>query len=89
MGELIARVRREIPFESVAAQACSGDCQGCSRKLVEYLECELGAWELRLARGERPGLADLSRLIRVSTKIQRLLVRNGLIASAPPREETA
>jgi hypothetical protein len=83
MAELIARVRREIPLERVGAQACSGDCQGCSRKLIEYLESELQSWELRLAQGETPGLADLSRLIKISTKIQRVLVRNGLVASAP------
>ncbi|WP_200331108.1 hypothetical protein [Thiocystis violacea] len=82
MRELIAQVRAAIPFESAEAQLCSGVCNGCSRKLLEYLDTELEDWERRLAQGEKPGLDDFSRLIRTSRKIHRVLERNGLVEAS-------
>ncbi|WP_209262279.1 hypothetical protein [Thiorhodococcus minor] len=79
MRGLIAEIRARMPFASAEAQICSGDCNGCSRKLLDYLESELDAWELRLGEGETPGLDDLSRLIRISKKVYRVLARNGLV----------
>lgn len=79
MRSLIDEVRQALPFESAEAQRCSGDCNGCSKKLLDYLETELDDWEHRLASGEKPGLDDLSRLVRTSRKVHRVLVRNGLI----------
>lgn len=81
MRDLIAQIRARLPFASAEAQICSGDCTGCSRKLLDYLESELDAWELRLDQGETPGLDDLSRLIRTSKKVYRALERNGLLKS--------
>ncbi|WP_296805183.1 hypothetical protein [Thiocapsa sp.] len=77
LRQLIEQVRAAIPFEAAQARACSGDCSGCSQKLLDYLEGELAAWEQRLAEGERPSLADLSRLAKTARKIHRVLVRNG------------
>ena len=71
-----------VPFEAPEAQVCTGVCQGCSRKLLDFLESELDDWERRLDAGERPGLGDLSRLIQASHKVRRVLIRNGLIEDA-------
>ncbi|SDX21188.1 hypothetical protein [Thiocapsa roseopersicina] len=86
MQRLIEEVRAAIPFDAAQARVCSGDCSGCSQKLLDYLEGELAAWEQRLAEGDRPSLADLSRLAKTARKIHRVLVRNGILAEeAEPR----
>ena len=86
MQQLIEEVRAEIPFDAAQARVCSGDCSGCSQKLLDYLEGELAAWEQRLAEGDRPSLADLSRLAKTARKIHRVLVRNGVLSGeAEPR----
>lgn len=82
MRDLIRRVRADLPFEAPEAQVCTGVCQGCSRKLLDFLESELDDWEQRLDAGEWLGLGDLSRLIRTSRKVRRILIRNGLIEEA-------
>lgn len=79
MQQLIARIRREFPFDRPEAQVCAGPCNGCSLKLLTFLESELDAWEARLDAGERPGLAELSQLIRTSRKIGRVLAKSDLI----------
>lgn len=86
MQQLIDQVRAAIPFDAAQARVCSGDCSGCSQKLLDYLEGELAAWEQRLAEGDRPSLADLSRLAKTARKIHRVLVRNGILSGeAEPR----
>ncbi|MCK7579003.1 MAG: hypothetical protein MZV65_26910 [Chromatiales bacterium] len=79
MRDLIRRVRADLPFEASEAQVCTGICQGCSRKLLDFLASELDDWEQRLDAGERPGLGDLSRLMQTSRKVRCVLIRNGLI----------
>jgi hypothetical protein len=83
MRQLIAQVRDAIPFDLPEAQVCTGECNGCSLKLLEYLEAELADWEARLAAGERPSFVDLDRLGRTSRKVYRALAANGLV---PPLE---
>lgn len=78
--QLIKQVRAAIPFDAAQARVCSGDCSGCSQKLLDDLEGELAAWEQRLAEGDRPSLADLSRLAKTARKIHGVLVRNGILA---------
>ncbi|RKT46495.1 hypothetical protein [Thiocapsa rosea] len=80
MQQLIGQVRAAIPFDAAQTRVCSGDCSGCSQKLLDYLEGELAAWEQRLAEGDRPSLADLSRLAKTARKIHRVLVRNGVLS---------
>jgi hypothetical protein len=80
MRQLIARVREALPFDLPEAQTCSGPCDGCSMKLLAFLEGELDAWERRLDDGERPSFGDISRLARTSAKIHAVLMRNGLVA---------
>ena len=82
MHQLIAQVRAAIPFNAPQSRVCTGACEGCSQKLMDFLEGELDDWERRLTSGERPGLADLSRQARVSRKVHGVLERNGLIGGA-------
>jgi len=78
MRELIEQVRDTIPFDRPEAQVCTGLCTGCSVKLLDYLDAQLSDWETRLVAGERPSLADLSRLGRTCRKVNRALAANGL-----------
>jgi hypothetical protein len=80
MRQLIGQVRAAIPFDAPRSRLCSGDCSGCSQKLLDYLEGELAAWDQHLAEGDRPSLADLSRLAKTACKIHRVLVRNGILS---------
>jgi hypothetical protein len=82
MRGLIAEVRAAMPFGLPEAERCTGACDGCSQKLLDYLEGELLAWEQRLAGGTKPTLADLSRLAKTSKQIYAVLQRNGLVAVA-------
>ncbi|WP_246194631.1 hypothetical protein [Allochromatium palmeri] len=81
MRDLIQTLRATLPFGVPEAQICSGNCQGCSRTLLDFLESELDDWERRLAAGERLGLSEFSRLIQTSHKVRRVLIRNGLLAA--------
>ena len=84
MRDLIRQIRIRFPLDLTEADACNGDCRGCSRKLMEFLRSELDDWEVRLDAGERPGLADLSRLVKMSRQIHRVLRENGLIGDEGP-----
>ncbi|WP_462320883.1 hypothetical protein [Halochromatium sp.] len=79
MHALITQVRDTLPFDAPAAQVCSGECQGCSLKLLDYLDGELRGWEQRLDSGDRPNLGDLSQLARTSRKVYAALQKNGLV----------
>ena len=79
MRQLIVGVRKRIPFAQTGITECPDSCQGCSVKLLEFLYLELDRWEGRLNAGDRPGLADISRLAATSRKIYRTLQRNGLV----------
>lgn len=83
MRELIAQVREAVPFDAPEAQLCTGPCDGCSVKLLAFLESELEDWETRLDGGERPGLKDLSRLAKTSRKVYAVLERNALVGPSP------
>ena len=79
MRNLIAEIRNRLPFDKPEAQICSDPCRGCSIKLLDYMRSELEAWEQRLDAGEKPGLADLSRLEKKGRKIYRKLRENQLV----------
>lgn len=79
MYDLIDQVRQTLPFDLPEAQMCQGPCNGCSMKLLGFLETELEDWEQRLAEGEKPGLKDLSKLAKTSKKIYQVLDKNGLL----------
>jgi hypothetical protein len=79
MRELIIQVRQTLPFDLPEARVCDGPCKGCSLKLLDFLEQELEEWEQRLDDGEKPGLAELSRLAKTSRRIHSVLLKNGLL----------
>ncbi|RMG38160.1 MAG: hypothetical protein D6720_01850 [Gammaproteobacteria bacterium] len=79
MRNMIAQIRRGLPFDAPEAQVCQGPCEGCSLKLLAYLDDELAGWEQRLDAGERVGLAELSRLEKIARRIHAVLQKNGLV----------
>jgi hypothetical protein len=79
MRRLIAQIREAIPFGLSDEQICGDSCEGCSSKLLIYLESELDAWESRLVAGVVPTLGDLDRLAKQGRKIHRVLLQNGII----------
>ena len=79
MHQLIEQVRNNIPFGMPVSDLCSGICNGCSKKLIDYLDMELVDWEQRLDAGELPKLGDINRLAKTSGKIYRVLQKNQLI----------
>ena len=80
MRHLISEVREAFPFGAPQTHICVGACQGCSMKLLDFLESELLDWEGRLDRGEKPGLAELSGLLKTTRRVHRVLKKNGLVA---------
>jgi len=83
MRDLIGEIRRAMPFDLPGARVCSGPCEGCSMKLLGFLESELEQWEQRLDQGEIPGLAGLSRLAKTARKVYRVLAKNGVPLNRP------
>ncbi len=79
MRQLIEQIREALPFDAPEAQVCQGPCEGCSMKLLDYLDMELQDWEQRLAQGEKPGLADYSKLAKTGQRVHRVLEKNGLL----------
>lgn len=79
MRQTIAQIRQSLPFDAPESQVCRGPCEGCSMKLLAYLEDELAGWEQRLGEGERVGLAELSRLEKTARRIHAILQKNGLV----------
>ena len=80
MRQLIQQIRQHIPFDLPEAYVCSDNCNGCSMKLLEFLDMEVLDWERRLTAGERPNFGDIRRLANMGRKIHRVLDKNGLIA---------
>ena len=79
MRQLIDQVREAMPIGVNADELCGDSCEGCSGKLMLYLETELDSWESRLDEGEVPSFGDLDRLARQGRKIHRVLQRNGVL----------
>ncbi|TNF37916.1 MAG: hypothetical protein EP315_01940 [Gammaproteobacteria bacterium] len=79
MHHLIRQVRDTLPFNLPDAYVCSDDCNGCSLKLLEFLDMELMEWENRLAAGYKPNFGDLNKMARMSKKIYRVMEQNGLV----------
>ncbi len=83
MRRLIDQIRDAMPFDLPEARVCEGPCDGCSVKLLDFLESELADWEHRLEAGETPNLGDLAKLAGTGRKIHRVMVKNGLTAPLP------
>ncbi|MCU7938796.1 MAG: hypothetical protein KZQ64_09485 [gamma proteobacterium symbiont of Bathyaustriella thionipta] len=81
MQQLIEQVRVAMPFDLPEANLCSGKCNGCSQKLLDYLDTELEDWELRLKSGELPDFGEIQRIAKTSKKIYKVMQRNGLVSN--------
>lgn len=79
MQILIFEIRQHIPFDTPESTLCLGPCQGCSKKLIEFLESELRDWQVRLDQGAEPKLGDISKLAKIATTISKVLITNGFI----------
>lgn len=79
MQQLIQQVRLAMPFDLPEANLCSGKCNGCSQKLLDYLDTELEDWESRLKSGELPDFGEIQRIAKTSKKIYKVMQRNGLV----------
>jgi hypothetical protein len=79
MRQLIERIRNEIPFGLPEEELCGDTCQGCSTKLIIYLETELDEWEVKLAAGSIPNFGDLSALAEKGRKVARVLQHHGML----------
>jgi hypothetical protein len=79
MYGLIRQLREAIPSGLSDDEICGDSCEGCSSKLLIYLENELDTWESRLEEGVTPTLGDLDRLAKQGRKIHRVLQQNGIV----------
>ena len=79
MYELIHEVRSGFPFDATEASLCFDDCNGCSKKLLEFIAMELDDWEVRLNKGINPTFGDLDKLARTCKKVHCVLQRNDLL----------
>lgn len=81
MQNLIDEVRATIPFGAGEAQLCadSESCNGCSLKLLEFLEMELQDWEQKLQEGVQPSFGDVHKMGKTCKKIYMVLRKNGLV----------
>jgi hypothetical protein len=79
MQQLIKTVRYKFPFDSTEANICTGQCNSCSMKLLDYLDSQLEEWEYRLKKGETPSFGDIKQLAKTSKKIYRVLDKHNLV----------
>jgi hypothetical protein len=79
MQQLIETARKKIPFDSVEANICTGQCNKCSVKVLEYLDNELENWQYRLHSGEIPSFGDINQMSKTSTKVYRILAKNNFV----------
>ena len=79
MQNLIDEVRSTLPFGASEAQLCADSCQGCSMKLLEFLESELDDWEQKLQDGVKPSFGDINRMGKTCKKVYTILKKNGLV----------
>ena len=79
MQNLIDEVRATMPFDAGEAQLCADSCNGCSLKLLEFLDMELLDWEQKLQDGVEPSFGDIHKMGKTCKKIYMILKKNGLV----------
>ncbi len=79
MRNLIAQIKATLTLEINAIDACSGQCNACHSKLVDFILMEIEDWESRLNSGEIPNFKDLSTLEKTGRKIYSALDKRGFI----------
>jgi len=73
MQQLLEQIREAMPFDSHEANVCTGQCNGCAKKLLDYLDAELEDWEYRLKAGDAPDFGEINQMAKTSRKIHKLL----------------
>jgi len=73
MRELIKQVREDMPFDIPEANVCTGQCNGCPKKLLDYLDAELEDWEYQLDAGDLPDFGEIKRIAKTSKKIYKVM----------------
>lgn len=84
MQNLIDEVRVALPFGASEARLCADSCQGCSMKLLAFLETELEDWERKLQQGVQPSFGDIHRMGKICKKVYVALQKNGLVEESSP-----
>lgn len=79
MQNLIDETRSALPFGADDTQLCADSCQGCSKKLLEFLESELDDWEHKLHDGVQPNFGDIHRMGKTCKKVYMVMKKNGLV----------
>jgi hypothetical protein len=79
MRNLIREAKSALPFGSGDAQLCLDSCQGCSKKLLAFLETEFEDWEQKLHEGIQPNFGEIHRMGKICKKVYVVLKRNGVI----------
>jgi hypothetical protein len=79
MEQLIDTVRENFPFDEADANICTGQCNTCAMKLLEYLDTELDTWECKLKQGDTPSFGDINKMAKTSQKIHKVLAKNNLV----------
>lgn len=79
LKKMIKEIREIMPFEDLDANVCTGQCNHCSVKLLEFLDTQLDEWEFRLKQGEIPNFGDISQLAKTSKKIYQVLEKHNLV----------
>lgn len=79
MLQLIKTVREKFPFNESEANMCTGQCNSCSMKLLDYLDIQLEDWEYRLKKGEIPTFGDIQQIAKTSKKIYHALDKHNLV----------
>lgn len=75
---MLHEIRTKIPFDLPETTICGGDCRGCSKKMLELLDTEVGYWE-SVIEWQQPSLADLKNLQQLALRTFKILQRNKLV----------
>jgi hypothetical protein len=75
---MLHEIRTKIPFDLPETTICGGDCRGCSKKMLELLDTEVGYWE-SVIEWQQPSLADLNNLQQLALRTFKILQRNKLV----------
>jgi len=79
MFELIDQIKSALSMDTRTNDVCSGQCNACDSKLIDFISLEVEDWEQRLNSGEIPDFKDLSKLAKTGLKVHTALDKRGYI----------
>ena len=79
MASLLCQIRQSMPLDHSDIHLCRKSCNGCPKKLVQFIRGEVEHWEWALSQGEVPRLGDVGKLATTSQKIYKALLKNGVV----------